>query len=328
MGSAGQPPPVTRRHRSPARVFGIPRGWATLIFIIFACSLGLRALLDSRFGSTALVYLAVPYVISVALFQFMPRSENQRALGWYLNHLRDATIVMLATSAVLFEGFVCVVMFMPIYYFGVTVGFLAKLWRERAEAGGGSPLSVYLIPAVVLALSLEGAVPVTFTPRTQSVTQSAILEASVDALMANMAQPIVFDQPRGWFLSIFPLPHRVDAGTLAAGDVHTLHFTYRRWLVTNLHQGEMHLLIEEVGDRHIRTRVVENTSYLSGYLSIDGTEVRFTELDNGRTEVSLTVHYTRLLDPAWYFGPLQRAAVNQSARYLIDTVIARSDTDA
>lgn len=320
----------TRQDQAPSkRVFGIPRGWVILVFIICACALGLRALLDSRFGSTALVYLAVPYLVSVTLFRFMPRSQKRGAWGWYINHLRDSTIVMLATSAVLFEGFICVLMFMPVYYLGVTVGFLALLWKDRADAaGGGTPLSVYLVPAVVLGLSLEGAVPWTFTPRTQSVTQSVVLDAGVDDLKANMARPIAFDQGRPWFLSIFPLPHRVEAGTLATGDVHTLHFTYRRWFVTNVHDGEMRLRIEEVGDRHVRTRVIDNTSYLAGYLSIDGTEVRFDERPDGRTEVSLTVHYTRLLDPAWYFGPLQRAAVNQSARYLIDTVIARELTDA
>lgn len=60
-------------------------------------------------------------------------------------------------------------------------------------------------------------------------------------------------------------------------------------------------------------------------MSIDGTQVDFTPLPDGRTKVALTVHYERALDPAWYFGPMQRFAVEQSAQYLIEQVIARND---
>jgi hypothetical protein len=58
-------------------------------------------------------------------------------------------------------------------------------------------------------------------------------------------------------------------------------------------------------------------------MKIDGTEVRFSDAGGGRTRVSLTVKYHRLLDPSWYFGPMEQLAARQSARYLIDTVIAR-----
>ena len=65
--------------------------------------------------NSTLLYLAVPFGISVLLSQLTSRSERP-SLGWrYLDHLRDATIVLLATSAFLYEGFVCVLMFMPIY---------------------------------------------------------------------------------------------------------------------------------------------------------------------------------------------------------------------
>jgi hypothetical protein len=44
--------------------------------------------------------------------------------------------------------------------------------------------------------------------------------------------------------------------------------------------------------------------------------------------VALTVKYHRLLDPYWYFGPLQQLAAEQSARYIIDTIIARKGAEA
>jgi hypothetical protein len=46
-------------------------------------------------------------------------------------------------------------------------------------------------------------------------------------------------------------------------------------------------------------------------------------LPGGRTRIALTVKYHRLLDPAWYFGPMQQLAAEQSARYLVDNIIVR-----
>jgi hypothetical protein len=78
-----------------------------------------------------------------------------------------------------------------------------------------------------------------------------------------------------------------------------------------------------VSPRRIRTEIVRNTAYLSHYMRIDGTEVLFDPLPGGRTRVSLTVKYHRLLDPAWYFGPMEQLAAEQSARYLVENIIVR-----
>ena len=42
--------------------------------------------------------------------------------------------------------------------------------------------------------------------------------------------------------------------------------------------------------------------------------------DATHTAVVWTLHYTRGLDPEWYFGPLERYAVRLAAGYLIDNL--------
>jgi len=293
-----------------------------LLLVTGLAFLVVRALLDSQFRNSTLLYLAVPFGISVLLNQLTSRSERP-SLGWrYLDHLRDATIILLATSAFLYEGFLCVLIFMPIYYLGVTIGFafmfLAERWR-----GDGRRFGAFLIPPIVGVLSLEGVSDLLSARRDEEVGASAVLEGSIDALQANMAEPIVFTGQRHWFLSVFPLPTHVEAGTLQTGDVHNLAFTYKRWFFTNVHQGTMRVRLVEVTRGRILTEIVEDTSYLSHYMRIEGTEVRFADLGANRTRVRLTVRFRRLLDPSWYFGPLERFAVRQSARYLIDSIIAR-----
>lgn len=293
-----------------------------LLFAIGAAALVIRALLDSQFRNSALLYLLVPFALSILLHKTTRRSDGQSTTRRYVNHLRDGTIVMLATSALLFEGFLCILMFMPIYYVAITVGFLFNLAADAANKRGGGH-HAYAIPALVVMLSMEGAAdPLTFE-RYREATHVAVVDASIEELKANMARPIAFPSDRHWFLSLFPLPTRVEAGTLRAGDIHRMHFVYKRWFFANFSEGDMALRIAEVGPAHIRTEIVQNTSYLSHYMRIEGTDVRFRDLGDGRTRVALTVKYRRLLDPYWYFGPLQQFAATQSAKYLIDSIIRR-----
>ena len=294
-----------------------------VFFIIGAATLTARAVLDSAFRNSTLLYLLIPFGISIALHLAIPVVEGESPARRYGRHLRDATIVMLASSALLFEGFLCVLFFMPIYYLMVTIGFLFSWLADRD--GGGGHAGAYAIPVVVVLLATEGLTGATTLPRYKEATYTQVVPGSVESLKANMARPIAFEAKRHWFLWLFPMPTRVEAGTLKAGDVHRLHFVYRRWFLTNVQRGDMAIRIAEVGPSRIRTEIVQNDSYLSHYMKIDGTEVRFRELGGGRTRVSLTVKYHRLLDPAWYFGPMEQFAAEQSARYLIDSIIARKE---
>ncbi len=301
--------------------------WAYLLFTVGIFAFLIRLILDSNFANSAVLYVAIPFLVSFAIFQFTPKPESARIWQRYLAHMRDATIIMLATSVILFEGFICVLMFMPIYYLIVSVGFGAEALVKRGSGGQRNRLKASLLPLAIAILALEGLTPSTSFERQNQVTRSVIVDASIDDLKANMAADIEFSDRRHWFLSIFPLPVDVAAGTLNAGDVHRLDFIYKRWFFTNIDRGEFHLRIDEVSENRIQTSVTRNTSYLAKYLNIQGTTVEFRPTADGRTEVALTIYYERLLDPAWYFGPMQKFAVSRSADYLMDQVIIREVRD-
>ncbi|MEO7177229.1 MAG: hypothetical protein ABIW83_00145 [Allosphingosinicella sp.] len=295
-----------------------------IFFIMGAATLTARAVLDSSFRNSTLLYLLIPFAISIALHLAIPVAEDDEDTPRrrYGRHMRAATIVMLGSSALLFEGFLCVLFFMPIYYLMITIGFV---FSSLADRDGGGHAGAYAIPLVVVLLAVEGLTGPTTVTRYNEATYVDTVPGSIADLQANMARPIEFEAKRHWFLWLFPMPTRVQAGTLKAGDVHRLHFIYKRWFFANVQQGDMAIRIAEVSPARIRTEIVQNDSYLSHYMKIDGTEVRFRDAGGGRTRVSLTVKYHRLLDPSWYFGPMEGFAARQSARYLIDTIIARKD---
>lgn len=296
--------------------------YARLLFIIGAASLAMKAALESRYSDSVVVYLLIPFVIAVLIHELTEPRPTDTILNRFLRHIRSALIVMLASSGILMEGFICVVFFIPIYLLGALLAYLFAEWRQNARTKK-SQLKAYAIPALVALLSLEGLTAATTLNRFQTVTVTRDLAASPAQLQANMAKPIDFETDRTWFLSIFPKPVKVAAGSLNPGDTHRLDFIYKRWFFTLPKHGQLHLHLDEVRPNHIRTTVTKNTSYLAGYMDIDGTSVDFQTLPNGQTRVSLTLRYERHLDPSWYFGPLQNLAMRQSADYLIDTVIAR-----
>jgi hypothetical protein len=270
----------------------------------------------------ALPLLLVPFAISLALY-FFTRPSEKRGRGWaFLNHLRLATIIFFATSALLFEGFICVLMFMPIYYGVVILGYLVGRFHDD-RTDYRDTFKIAVIPVFVLMLASEGLLPITTVDRDRTATYVTEADQDIASLKHNMAAPIMFPKERNWFLKIFPLPDQVKAGSLGVGDMHYLHFTYKKWFFGNYSQGAMQVRIAAVEPQHVRTEIVQNTSYLSHYMRIDGTDVRFVPLPGGRTRIALTVKYHRLLDPAWYFGPMQQFAAEQSARYLVETIIVR-----
>ena len=295
--------------------------WLRWLFLIGLATAITRLVLDSYWGTTATFYIAVPYLIGLLIYVLVPQPSGHTKLARAGRHFRSTAIVMLASSFFLFEGFICVLFAAPIYFLFAGIAF-ATLPAPDEETPNNK-LRLAGIPAVVALVSLEGLTPALSLEREGSVSAVRVIEADVAEIKHRLAEPIVLEDDRSAFLSVFPLPHTVVAGTLEAGDVHTTHYTYKRWFFGNTHNGQLDIEISEVSDDHVKTTVLGNDAYFSHYLTIHGTRIDFRPLDADRTEVTLTIDYRRDLDPAWYFGPLQREAVEQSADYLIRQLMER-----
>jgi len=298
---------------------GKPR-WVYLVFFIGICSVIMRALLDSRFGTTSVTYILIPFIISFLLYHFIPPIEGGTRVRRVAQHFINATIVMLGTSVFIFEGFLCVLFFMPIYYLGVLFAYLNAVSADRSDR---NRLKTSVVPLIVIIAAAEGLSPSTSFERQNSITRNVIISADIQSLQENMTQNIELSPSRHWMLSLFPLPQDIKAGSLKVGDIHKMQFIYKRWFFTNVKHGEFHLRLDKVSPEHIQTRVVKNDSYLASYMDIKGTDVHFKALGGGQTELSLTIHYDRKLDPYWYFGPLQKFTIEKSADYLIQNIIAK-----
>lgn len=106
------------------------------------------------------------------------------------------------------------------------------------------------------------------------------------------------------------------------GDIRTYEFVYHRWFATNTHRGAINVTFVEVDDYRIKTSI-KDTSYIANYLKLQGTELTLEPVNSGSTRVTLKIRFERMIDPVWYFGPLERFAVEKAAKYFIREILGK-----
>ena len=298
--------------------------WIRYMLILGVATMITRLVLDSRFATTSFFYCLVPYVIGVILYVFIPQPKGWSRTKRIWRHLLATIVVMLASSAILFEGFICVIMAAPIYIFFALLAI--AFTPHKADPDRFKQSDVFrasFVPLAVIIVSVEGLTDTTSFPREEVITRTHILNLTPEEIHTNLARPVHLDAKRSAFLSIFPLPERIEAPNFTQGATHKAFFTYRRWGFTNVHKGETHLHMKTVQPLLVETEVTKDTSYFSHYLKVHGTQIKMLPQADGTTQVSLTIRYRRILDPAWYFGPMQRRAIGESADYLLTHIIGK-----
>lgn len=295
----------------------------SLLAIAALASIVIILLVRLDMDNSALLYLAVPYGVAVLITLVRPFREYQTWWERYISHSVSALVVFLASSVILFEGFICVLFFVPIYFFVVALAFVAHgiavTWRDRRGKNYAS-----VIPLLVLLLSVEGTNERVTFDRDSRATATVTTTLSPEELLDNLARPFELPASGDWMLGVFPMPTRIEAGSLEPGDVHRAHFLYRRWFVTNTHEGEIGLRIDSVSAERVTATYVENTSYIANYVDLLGAEITM-EAAGGGTIVTVAIEYERRLDPAWYFHPIQQYAVGAMAEHFIEQVMLREE---
>ena len=291
---------------------------ATILF-----ALVVYFLIEGPYGSTSLQYVGVSFLVVVSLLVTrFPYDDNEKR-GRYLFRFLDANIIFLTGSLVLKEGYICMIFFAPIYMLVVLIMFAFDSWIRASINKKRNTLSLHLLPLFIVVSSFEGVFPAFEYQRDAEVSVQRIVQGSVEQVRSNLLKPMALQKSRPAILKIFPMPHQVTAGTLNEGDIHKVDLRYYRWFVTNLHEGHILVKLSKVEPNNIETSFVEDTSYLSTYMELKGTQVTFKEMNDNQTQVTLNISYERKLDPYWYFAPLMEYAVTQAAGFIIKEVVAR-----
>jgi hypothetical protein len=304
--------PANRPQPTPARV-----ALSALIAAVAIAVLAYRVIAWHHLQQTAALFIGIPALLAIVVtLAVSPRSATGVVC-------KAVTIGLLVSMLFLWEGVLCVLMSAPLF-FAVAVGIthFVQFVRGTGDRGTITLRSCGILLALV-PMSLEGVTELTTVNRDESVSATRIVRASADAVGHALLDAPRFDRARplllrGGFPS--PIATRVER---APGDT--------RWIITmrggemllsgmEPRTGDLTLTLEESRPGLVRWRAISDTSHMTHFLQWRDIVVRWEPVDAATTRVTWAIGYQRGLDPAWYFGPMERYAARLAAGYLIDSV--------
>ena len=294
-GNSGDAPPP--RHAGPYVWLCLAVGVASVLF---------RVLVLGQKEQSALMFIGLPTAMAM-LIAFLPRASS--ATGMIT---KGITLFLLLLGILLIEGFICILMAAPLFYgIGFIVGILVDGARRRKQAD--QRLRIVVLPVLVL-MSLEGVTGFLSFPRDEAITVSHELPLPAAAARERLAQGpsfVLAELPP--FLKLgFPAPHRIEGTGLEMGDTWRIHFAGGEGK-----PGDLQAMVVESSPSNIRVACVADGSHISHWLDWKDAEWTIESTPQG-SRVTLTMRYTRLLDPAWYFKPIERYGVRKAGEYFLE----------
>lgn len=291
-----KPPKLPPRQVSPYLWLCLAAGIASVLY---------RVLVLGQKEQTALMFIGLPTALAM-LITVLPRSTS--ATGMIM---KGITLFLLLLGILLIEGFICILMAAPFFY---GVGFIIGIFADKARVKREFQKRMRVVVLPVLALmSLEGITGLLSFPRDEVVTVSqevSLTPAAARERLARGPEFVLSELPP--FLKLgFPAPQHIAGGGLEIGDKWLIHFAGGEGK-----PGDLSAEVIESGPSSIRVARLSDTSHIAHWL--DWKEAEWAIVPSGMgSRVTLTMRYRRLLDPAWYFKPIERYGVKKAGEYFL-----------
>jgi hypothetical protein len=300
-----QPPPYQAPLSSP-----LPEKKKFGVFVILCISLALASLLYRLLvlghkEQTAMMFIGLPTALAL-LIAWLPSAKS--ATGMIV---KGITLFLLLLGILIIEGFICILMAAPFFYsIGVIIGIFVDKARSKRE--WNNRFRIVILPALAL-MSMEGITGFLSFSRQETVTVSHETELTPTAARALLARGPEFnpDELPGFLKLGFPQPQKITGSGLEVGDHWRIRFAGG--------EGKPGDLLAEVTEsdlNHILVTRVSDTSHIAHWLDWQDAEWELEPTENG-TRILLTMRYRRLLDPAWYFKPIERYGVKTAGEYFL-----------
>ncbi len=275
---------------------------AGVLAVAVVGSMGGWALSETGLSQSGAYFIGVPGLMAILIALVPGRTPTDGRSSGFATW-RATTVAILGSAILLREGFVCVLLALPLIL--PIIGLI--IWATKKSRDEGRP--VYAFGAVLFLLlgSAEGAAfevqPAEVGQETRSVAATTEqVEAALTGTELPTIEPLLLRLP-------FPKPQSMTGGGIDIGDRRTVHFT----------DGEIVLEVSERTDRHVRWDVVEHTTPMARWMELHHATVAWTPTDHG-VRLDVRVGYERSLSPGFYFGPLQGWGVDELSHVLADMV--------
>lgn len=288
--------------KMPTRQVG-PYVW--LVLAVALASVLYRLLVLGQREQSALMFIGLPTAMAI-LIAFLPRARS--ATGMIM---KGISLFLLLLGILLIEGFICILLAAPLFY---AVGFIIGIFVDKARTKRefDKRFRVVILPLLAL-MSLEGITGALSFPREESIT--VFREVGYDP---SQAREILSAGPRfelselPSFLKLgFPAPRSIEGSGLEQGDTWKIHFAGGEGK-----PGDLLAKVTESSSSRIRVACVSDGSHISHWLEWKDATWTITPTSSGSI-VTLEMRYRRLLDPAWYFKPIERYGVRKAGEYFL-----------
>lgn len=278
---------------------------ATLI-ITLACFIYL--LLDhlSLKHSSAL-FIGIPYMMSILLAAKHPNKDMTQHV------LLMLALGLFASFILLNEGSFCVPMTAPIF---LVVGLYVTICIKKIRLNNKFRALYIIALFTPLILSFEGtnnkfelnrdnSTAVTITTNLSSA--EILRKLSTDRQITDLPLILRFG---------FPKPTALSGSGTDLGNLREVYFTGGEG-----QPGNAVFKISSKDMNSITFDLINDDSHISHWLEWNSSTVSWKEVSSGETLITWSIDYTRKLDPAWYFSPLQELAVKAAAETLLNNLI-------
>ena len=300
-GSMSEPSSTSVRARSGRRA-----RWQLVAVIVGVtmASFIYRWLNEQQLEQTSALFIGIPAALAIAVTRMgQGRSATDTAL--------KATLLgLLIASIFLGEGLVCIVVAAPLFLaVAALIGILVDRTRRRKRASA-------LLMLAFLPISLEGVRPELSFERDETVVVEGVVLGDPAQVRRRLERTPEFSSPFPVFFHMgFPLPVAAWGEGLQAGSLRQVRFAGGEGK-----PGVLTLKVAGTQPRRVLFRAVSDDSHIAHWLMWTEIEVAWEGMGSGETRVRWTLQYRRDLDPAWYFGPLERYAVRLAGEYLLEAV--------
>lgn len=139
-----------------------------------------RILKGIGYGYTSALFIGIPAILAVIVALAPPAKSLTGTV------FRTITFLLLLAGIFAVEGFVCIVMVAPLFYFiGWAVSYPIERSRRTGDEDGSKAHLLLGLP--LLLMSFEGVVPGTSLDRTESVSATRIVDATPAEVRAALA---------------------------------------------------------------------------------------------------------------------------------------------
>jgi len=278
--------------------------WSSITLALGVASILYRVLVLNHLEQTSLLFMGLPLIISIAL------GVGPRAKSITGRIMKGITLAMFLFGILFIEGIICILMASPLFYLvGAIVGY--SLTRMQKKRDGKVLCSVV---GVIALLSFEGAVKSLSFPREETIIVTQEVAGSTTEAWHQLENGPEFDLKElpGFLQLGFPLPQTIEGQGLELGTQWRIHFAGGEGK-----PGDLVVEVSESSEDHVVLTCVQDQSHIAHWLDWKQVEWHVKEVSPSSSEVQMTIHYTRLLDPAWYFKPIERYGVRLAGEYFL-----------